>query len=86
MKRAIGGRGYKLPFENRTVRMPEPLMGKATEMIERFYENDFKVSEVPIGLEEAVEKAREIVRHKKGAKSSLESLLKRLYGVDSIEL
>lgn len=86
MNKPKGGRGQSVPFDRRTVKVPEPVMGPVRSVIDRFYRDEFKVPETAVVLDDAVDEARKVLKQKKGAKRSIELLMKRIYGVDSVDL
>lgn len=77
-----GGRGVKAPYTTTHVRIPEPLKDRVQALSEAFKAGE--MSE-PMTPEEAVEAAQNILKKKKSAKVSMQSLLTAIYGKD-IEL
>ena len=86
MEKPKGGRGHKVPFERKVIKVPVPVEEQVRGLIDDFYDNDYEVPKAAIGLDKAVDEAKQVLSQKKGAKTSVESLLKKLYGVDSVEL
>ena len=77
-----GGRGVKAPYTTTHVRIPEPIKDRVQALSEAFKSGE--MSE-PMTVEEAVEAAQKILKQKKSARVSIESLLTAIYGKD-IEL
>ena len=83
----IGGRGHKVGYDTRTVRVPMPLLPSVRKLIEQFH-GDMeleKTGELPT-LSEATIEAVKILKSKKSARKSMQALLERLYGSDDVEL
>lgn len=83
----MGGRGYKVWYETRTVRVPMPLLPSVRKLIKQFH-GDMeleKTGELPT-LSEATVEAAKILHSKKSARQSIQILLKRLYETDDVEL
>lgn len=72
-----GGRGVKAPYATTHVRIPEPIKARVEAMSQAF--KDGELSE-PIACDEAVEAAQRILKQKKSAKVSMQSLLTAIYG------
>lgn len=72
-----GGRGVKAPYTTTHVRVPEPIKARVEAMSQAF--KDGELSE-PISFDEAVEMAQKILKQKKSAKVSMQSLLTAIYG------
>lgn len=77
-----GGRGVKAPYESTHVRIPVPIKEQVEELSKAF--KDGRLSEEPQfpSLEDAIEVSRKILKQKKSARISLESLLSAIYGKD----
>ena len=78
-----GGRGVKAPYETTHVRIPMPIKERVEELSQAFKDgrlNDGKGQ--PTSLDAAVIAAREILKKKKSARISMESLLTAIYGQD----
>jgi hypothetical protein len=81
-----GGRGKKAPYSTKVVRIPEPILDKVDKLVTSFYSVETPLEYTSVNLQEAIEKAREILLSKKSAKISLEKLLQVLYNNKSIKL
>lgn len=79
-----GGRGVKAPYNTTHVRVPMPIKDKVQQIIDD-YKNGISsdVNDI-MEYEQALELAREILKHKKSAKISLKNLLTGIYGKDVI--
>lgn len=86
MGRPKGGRGNVAPYESRTVRTPLPVKGEVDRVADYFYRHNYQVPVTAVFYDEAVQIAQQVLKQKKGAKVSIKSLLKKLYGVDSVDL
>ena len=75
-----GGRGVKAPYTTTHVRVPEPIKARVEAMSQAF--KDGELSE-PISFDEAVEMAQKILKQKKSAKVSIQSLLTAIYGKET---
>lgn len=94
-----GGRGLKAPYETTHIRIPVPIKDAVLKMSQRFKEvcmngevvpftddfdfQTFGVSQT-LSKDDAVQKARDILKAKKGAKVSMEKLLTAIYGDDVV--
>ncbi len=89
-----GGRGKQAPYKTKIMRVPLPLVNQFEEEINKFrnivingsdnqedYVNDnvVKLDTNQISRDEAIEKAKAILKNKKGAKQSLIKLLQVIY-------
>ena len=84
---SIGGRGHKTGYDTRTVRVPMPLLPQVRRLIEIFHGDlDIEKTEGLPSLSEAAVEAERILRSKKSARQSMQSLLRRLYKTDDVEL
>lgn len=72
-----GGRGVKAPWTTTHVRIPEPIKARVEAMSQAF--KDGELNE-PIAYDEAIEAAQKIIKQKKSAKVSMQSLLTAIYG------
>lgn len=72
-----GGRGVKAPWTTTHVRIPEPIKVRVEAMSQAF--KDGELNE-PIAYDEALEVAQAILKKKKSARVSMESLLTAIYG------
>ena len=86
MGRSKGGRGKTTPYESKSVKVPEPMQSLLVGQLDHFYEHNYQVPVTAVFYDEAVQIAQQILKQKKGAKVSIKSLLKKLYGVDSVDL
>lgn len=76
-----GGRGVKAPYETTHVRIPVAIKEQVENLSKAYKDGSFQDSEV-LSFDEAVELARKIVKQKKSARTSLQSLLTSLYKKD----
>lgn len=86
-----GGRGNKVPYKSKVMRVPEPVLGEVEAIINNFYSPSSQVEENRlIKLDEAVVLAKEIIEKnqtsKRSTKVCLEKLLQSLYDDKSIKL
>ena len=72
-----GGRGVKAPWTTTHVRIPEPIKDRVQALSEAFKSGEMNE---PMTLEEAIETAQKIMKQKKSAKVSMQSLLTAIYG------
>ena len=86
MVKPKGGRGLKGPFETESVRVPVPVKGLVKEVANELYKTGGESVFTSASLETAEGHAREVLKGKKGAKQSMENLLKKLYGVKNVSL
>lgn len=99
--RAVGGRGHKVPYRSRTVRVPEPIIEQIQTICHNYREAVFKgdlkniehqeipklsQSINPLTKEQAIREARKIISQRKSPRISLEKLLRILYSDDQIKL
>ena len=83
----IGGRGHKVGYETRTVRVPMPLLPPVRRLIAQFHgDMELEKSGKLPTLNEATVEAAKILKSKKSARQSIQALLKRLYETDDVEL
>jgi FMN-dependent NADH-azoreductase len=97
----VGGRGLKAPYNTTIVRVPDPLLSSVKSMIDEYREllaNDKipskelyqdslnKVKTGAISKNQAIDKAKQVLKLKKSARVSLEKLLQLLYDDNSINL
>jgi hypothetical protein len=81
-----GGRGKKNPWRTKAIRMPEPLLAKFEQEIEKFLENggSFPDSSQPppclISREEAERLGEDLIRQRKSLKNALPILLDAIFG------
>lgn len=74
-----GGRGVKAPWKTTHVRIPEPIKARVEALSEAFKSGEMTE---PMTREEAIEAAQKILKQKKSAKVSVQSLLTAIYGKD----
>lgn len=75
-----GGRGLKAPYETTHVRVPIPVKDKVQQIIDDYKNGiDSNANDI-MEYEQALELAKEILKHKKSAKISLTNLLTGIYG------
>jgi len=78
-----GGRGVKAPYESTHVRIPLPIKDKVEALSQAYKDGTLDQLESKfMNFDDAVESARNILKKKKSARVSLESLLKDIYGQD----
>lgn len=86
MGKPKGGRGKTVPFDRSTVKVPEPVKGVVREVIDEFYDVEGESVFTSASLEAAEGHAKQVLKGRKGAKQSMENLLKKLYGVKDVSL
>lgn len=77
-----GGRGVKAPYESTHVRVPVPIKDRVEVLCKAFKDGRLDDENSFPTLDESVETARKILKQKKSARISLESLLTSIYGQD----
>lgn len=77
-----GGRGVKAPYETTHVRVPLPIKDKVQQIIDDYKNGTDSRGNDIIEYEQALELAKEILKHKKSARVSLKNLLTGIYGKD----
>lgn len=77
-----GGRGVKAPYETTHVRVPLPIKDQVEEIVQSFKDGRLAEKEESMSIDEAVENARRILKQKKSARVSMESLLTAIYRKD----
>jgi hypothetical protein len=77
-----GGRGVKAPYQTTHVRIPVDIKPQVEALSQAFRDGQLNSM---LSREDAIEKARQLVKSKKGAKFCMESLLTAIYG-DTIQL
>lgn len=81
-----GGRGKKNPWTTKAIRVPEPLLAKFEQEIEKFLENGGSLpdsSQPPpysISREEAERLGQDLIRQRKSLKNALPILLDAIFG------
>lgn len=75
-----GGRGVKAPYQTTHVRIPMDIKDRVTAMAQAY--KDGILSE-PLSREEAITKAKEILKLKKSARVSMQSLLTAIYNTET---
>ena len=83
----VGGRGKTAPYKTIGVRIPEPIKSQVQQLSQRYRDQVFgdlvsDISTEPIPLDEAIEKAKQILKQKKSARVSMQKLLTSIYGMD----
>jgi hypothetical protein len=77
-----GGRGVKAPYESTHVRIPVPIKERVEELSKAYKDGRLEeTSQLPL-LEDAIETSRKILKQKKSARISMETLLAAIYGRD----
>jgi hypothetical protein len=82
MNKPKGGRGHRVPYASRTIRVPDPIRDRVEQVIQDFYGEPTENAGLTQTLPEALETAEAILKSKKGARESLRRLLAVLYGTD----
>lgn len=77
-----GGRGVKAPYETTHVRIPVDIKERVEELSKAYKDGRLNELSEPISFDDAVDLARQILKKKKSARISLESLLTGIYGKD----
>ncbi len=81
-----GGRGVKAPYETTHVRIPVAIKQQVEELSKAYKDGTLNELNQPASVDEqlsfddAVELARQILKKKKSARVSIESLLTGIYG------
>jgi hypothetical protein len=75
-----GGRGVKAPYETTHVRIPVDIKDRVEELSRAYKEGRLEEVSLPVDLDKAVELARGVLKKKKSARVSMESLLTAMYG------
>lgn len=80
MSKPLGGRGKRVPYSSRPMRIPDPLRSQVEKLVTAFYESEQESKSVELpDLNTAIEEARNIIRSKKSARQSLQRMLTFLY-------
>jgi hypothetical protein len=97
MNKPVGGRGKKAPYETVVMRVPVALVSKIDDAIGWYRDcvvngiptdNDierlkmWESSYVSLDKEQAIEKAKQILKQKKSAKQSIIKLLQVIYAIE----
>jgi len=77
-----GGRGVKAPYDSITMRVPMPIKDKVQQMVDDYRNNQDINSDEILDINTVVDLARDILSQKKNAKTSLQKLIKSIYGKD----
>jgi len=77
-----GGRGVKAPYESTHVRVPMPIKHQVEALIQSYKDGCIQSKENFLSLDEATKAAKEILKNKKSARVSLQSLLTAIYKID----
>lgn len=92
MNRPKGGRGHKVAYESKVIRVPVPLLSEVDGMIERFYETgnveamatSEPINNVLSSKSEVIDIAKKLLKRKKSARVTIINLLQLIYGDESI--
>lgn len=76
-----GGRGVKASYQTTHVRVPLQVKSQVEELVRAYKEGSLEESKIP-SRDEAIEIAKGILKKKKSARVSLQSLLTSIYGED----
>ena len=82
MNRPKGGRGHRVPYASRTIRVPDPIRDRVEQLIQDFYNEPTAKGGLTQTLPEALEAAETVLKGKKGARESIKRLLGILYGTE----
>ena len=97
----VGGRGHKVPYQSRTVRVPEPIIEQIQTICDTYRKavlkghlKNIKEQEESkpnqsinrLTKNEAIQEAKKIIRQKKSLRISLEKFLRILYEDNKIKL
>lgn len=77
-----GGRGVRAPYKSTHVRVPTPIKHEVEALIQAYKDGCIQPNADFLTVEEATEVAKEILKNKKSARLSLQSLLTAIYKVD----
>jgi len=77
-----GGRGVKAPYESTHVRVPMPIKHEVEALIQSYKDGCVQPKVDFLSLDEATKAAKEILKNKKSARVSLQSLLTAIYKID----
>lgn len=77
-----GGRGVKAPYESTHVRVPVPIKHMVEDLIQAYKDGEIDEKRELPPIDEVLVTAREILKKRKSAKVSIESLLTSIYGKD----
>jgi hypothetical protein len=72
-----GGRGVKAPYKTTHVRIPVDIKPQVEELSRAFRDGQLNTM---LSRDDAIEKARQLLKAKKGAKFCMEILLTAIYG------
>jgi hypothetical protein len=75
-----GGRGIKAPYESTHVRIPVPIKQRVEELSKAYKDGRLDESSQSMSFEDAIEASRKILKQRKSAQISVESLLAAIYG------
>jgi hypothetical protein len=77
------GRGQVAPYQTTHVRVSLPIKAEVEKLVARYKESQLlEIGEQRLTSVNAAEVAREILKHEKSAKASMNKLLTKLYRVD----
>lgn len=82
-----GGRGHKVPYETRIIRVPAPVLDEVEAIANRYRQSVLEGSEFVEGgsnptFEQAVTIAKKIIQQKKSKLQSIAKLLQVIYSTD----
>jgi hypothetical protein len=93
MNKPVGGRGRKAPYETTLIRVPVPVYEQVEKIADDYRRlvlegeennvdenSDFRVDISKVKFDDALQRAREILKQKKSAADSMAKLLQVLYG------
>lgn len=93
MNKPVGGRGKKAPYETILIRIPVPIYSQVEKMADNYRQSvietdgdnleqnlEFNPEFCFVSYDDALERAKEILKSKKSAAESLAKLLQVLYG------
>ena len=75
-----GGRGVKAPYETTHVRVPTEIKERVEELSKAFKDGRLNQVDEIATFDIAIDEARTILKRKKSARVSMESLLTAIYG------
>lgn len=75
-----GGRGVKAPYETTHVRIPVEIKEQVEALSEAYKSGKLQTAFNPLSKDDSIELARQVLKRKKSAKLSMESLLTGIYG------
>ena len=97
----LGGRGRKAPYKSHTVRVPDPLIDRVTNICNLYRQAivsnkfpdldtqellDLVIFNERLTKKQVIDEAQKIIKKRRNARVSLEMLLKALYKDEDIKL